>query len=98
MRYPFFRAICLALLVTTGWLGCTLDEPAREPDQATLTLGFTQNKSLTNLTWNKVNITGFKEYILLQSDYSVLIPDGSLQSLLNASVSFLHSLSIFLKL
>lgn len=74
MLRPFLRLTSLALLICGGWSACTLDEPARAPDHASLSLNFTQEESLTHLTWDKVNVTGFKEYILLQSTSP--IPDS----------------------
>lgn len=47
--------------------GCTLDDPAPSSGDPALTLDYSQNLSLTELSWDKVNVTGFKEYILLQS-------------------------------
>ena len=60
----------IALLALTALIftsGCTLDEPAQTSNDPALSLDYTQNLSLTELTWDKVNVTGFKEYILLQS-------------------------------
>jgi hypothetical protein len=66
-----------------GWLtafglmissGCTLDEPLPTSSEPALTLEYAQNLSLTELSWDQVNVTGFKEYILLQS--STPIPNN----------------------
>lgn len=46
---------------------CTLDEPATGSVGNTLTLTANQNLSLTSLNWNPVKVTGFKEYVILQS-------------------------------
>lgn len=54
--------------------GCTLDEPAPSVDSPALALRFEQNLSLTVLDWDAVKVTGFKEYILLQS--ATGIPDN----------------------
>jgi len=54
--------------------GCTLDEPAQGAQQPALNLTYDLNLSLTNLHWDKVNVTGFKEYIILQS--STPIPNS----------------------
>ncbi len=54
--------------------GCTLDDPDHTDDSPALTLFAVQNFSVTNLTWDKVNVTGFKEYIILQSSSD--IPDN----------------------
>ena len=54
--------------------GCTLDNPAEGPQTAPLNLQVQQNLSLVNFTWPKVNVTGFAEYILLQSNTN--IPDA----------------------
>lgn len=53
---------------------CTLEEPDATDKTPPLTLTAEQNLSLTKLTWDHVNVTGFKEYILLQSSSS--IPDN----------------------
>jgi hypothetical protein len=55
-------------------VGCTLDEPAQGEQQPALSLTYDLNLSLTNLHWDKVNVTGFKEYIILQS--STPIPNN----------------------
>ncbi|MDZ4749390.1 MAG: hypothetical protein SH808_12960 [Saprospiraceae bacterium] len=54
--------------------GCTLDEPADSDHNPALTLEYSQNLSLTDLSWDPVNVTGFKEYIILQS--SIPIPNS----------------------
>ncbi|MBK9103497.1 MAG: hypothetical protein IPL92_02780 [Saprospiraceae bacterium] len=60
----------IALLTASAMIlasGCTLDDPAPSSADPALTLDYSQNLSLTELSWDKVNVTGFKEYILLQS-------------------------------
>lgn len=54
--------------------GCTLDDPAPEPNAPALTLKYHQNLSLTDLSWSAVKVTGFKEYVILQSPEP--IPDN----------------------
>lgn len=46
---------------------CTLDEPTDTNQNPALNLDYAQHLSLTNLTWDAVKVTGFKEYIILQS-------------------------------
>ena len=46
---------------------CTLDEPAPGSVGTTLNLAANQNYSLTSLSWTPVKVTGFKEYVILQS-------------------------------
>lgn len=53
--------------------GCSLDEPSSTSKAPALTLTASRNLSLTTLNWAPVRVTGFKEYILLQS--SMDIPD-----------------------
>lgn len=71
------RGQFIGLLATIGlafsW-ACTLDEPTGTNNDPALTLDYTQNLSLTNLSWDPVKVTGFKEYIILQS--SIPIPNS----------------------
>lgn len=46
---------------------CTLDEPGPSGNNFPLTLQAEKNLSLIRLSWPAVNVSGFKEYILLQS-------------------------------
>ena len=46
---------------------CTLDDPGSSNTITPLTLQADQNLSLTELHWNAVKVTGFREYIILQS-------------------------------
>ena len=62
------------LLSILCWSGCTLNDPDPTLNDPALTLKYTQEYSVTHFTWDKVNVTGFKEYILLQS--AVPIPDA----------------------
>ncbi len=64
-RGQFIGAIA-AIGLAFSW-ACTLDEPADTNEDPALTLDYTQHLSLTNLTWDVVKVTGFKEYIILQS-------------------------------
>ena len=76
MHYRFTKAlypVCF-LIAFLGLSGCTLDEPANGDQSPALTLQATQNLSVINLAWDRVQVTGFKEYILLQSTSD--IPDN----------------------
>jgi hypothetical protein len=64
----------LAIPFMVGWMGCSLSEPPPASHSPALNLYSTQNLSLTTLSWDRVNVTGFKEYIILQS--TVPIPDN----------------------
>lgn len=61
-----FIGVIVAIGLAFSW-ACTLDEPAESNQNPALTLDYTQDLSLTNLTWDAVRVTGFKEYIILQS-------------------------------
>ena len=65
LRGQFIGAL-VAIGLAFTW-SCTLDEPADTNQDPALTLDYTQHLSLTNLTWDPVRVTGFKEYIILQS-------------------------------
>ena len=65
LRGQFIGAL-VAIGLAFTW-SCTLDEPADTNQDPSLTLDYTQHLSLTNLTWDPVRVTGFKEYIILQS-------------------------------
>ncbi len=65
LRGQFIGVIATIGLVFS-W-SCTLDEPTGTNQNPALTLDYTQDFSLTNLTWDEVRVTGFKEYIILQS-------------------------------
>jgi hypothetical protein len=47
--------------------GCTLDDPGATNNSPALTLHADQNLSLLTLSWDPVNVTGFREYIIVQS-------------------------------
>lgn len=47
--------------------GCTLDEGTQGDPTPALALQVEKEFSLVHLTWDTVNVTGFKEYIILQS-------------------------------
>ena len=59
------------VLMVTG--GCTLEDPDPTTFGPPLTLKYTEEYSLTHFSWDRVKVTGFKEYILLQSNQP--IPD-----------------------
>lgn len=61
----FFPAVASIILILFG--GCSLDTPADSPQAPALQLHVTQDQSLIHLQWSAVNVTGFEEYILLQS-------------------------------
>ena len=65
LRGQFIGALAMIGLALSS--ACTLDEPADTNQDPALTLDYTQHLSLTNLTWDPVRVTGFKEYIILQS-------------------------------
>ena len=65
----------LLLIAIVAFLSsCTLEEPDSTDKTPPLTLVAEQHLSQTKLTWDHVNVTGFKEYIILQSSTS--IPDN----------------------
>lgn len=73
----YLKGHFVTLLSATAFIftaGCTLDEPVPSTSKPALTLEYEQNLSLADLSWDQVNVTGFKEYILLQS--SSPIPDA----------------------
>ena len=59
---PLFLAISAIFIQ-----GCSLDDPGSSSSNPPLTLHADQNLSLITLSWDPVKVTGFKEYILLQS-------------------------------
>ncbi|HSF89495.1 MAG TPA: hypothetical protein VLA46_08770 [Saprospiraceae bacterium] len=65
LRGQFIGVLAMIGLALSS--ACTLDEPADTNQDPALTLDYTQQLSLTNLTWDAVRVTGFKEYIILQS-------------------------------
>jgi hypothetical protein len=69
---PYTRFVTIAIVAFLS--SCTLDDPTPTDQSPPLTLTTEQNLSLTTLSWDRVNVTGFKEYILLQSSSS--IPDN----------------------
>lgn len=62
LHIPLFLAITLFYIY-----GCSLDDPGSSSSNPPLTLHADQNLSLITLSWDPVKVTGFKEYILLQS-------------------------------
>lgn len=61
-----FIGVIATIGLAFSW-SCTLDEPTDTNQNPALTLDYTQDLSLTNLTWDAVRVTGFKEYVILQS-------------------------------
>jgi hypothetical protein len=51
--------------------GCSLDDQAPSGSSPALSITATRNLSLTTLTWDPVRVTGFTEYILLQSSSDI---------------------------
>lgn len=72
------------ILIACVASSCTLDENIPAPSLMPLTLTVNQNLSLTELSWNTVKVTGFKEYIILHS--SSEIPDSP-EPVTNANVA-----------
>ncbi|HEY3386961.1 MAG TPA: hypothetical protein VGK46_10645 [Saprospiraceae bacterium] len=68
-----------AIPFAVGLLGCSLSEPEPSSNEPALILYAEQNLSLTTLSWDRVNVTGFKEYIILQSPNP--IPDNPVPEL-----------------
>jgi hypothetical protein len=68
-----------AIPLMVGLAGCSLSEPEPTSHNPALTLHAQQNLSLTVLSWDRVNVTGFKEYIILQSPNP--IPDSPVPEL-----------------
>lgn len=67
---------CLVLMAAMLLMaGCTLDEPGPSGVNFPLTLQAETNLSLVKLSWPVVNVTGFKEYILLQSTDEIPVSD-----------------------
>ena len=60
---PDIILLATILLVT----GCTLDDPGTGGGNFPITLQVEKDYSLLNLSWSPVKVTGFKEYIILQS-------------------------------
>ncbi len=71
-RNPSLSWIIAAIILMAQ--ACTLDDPGNTSSSPALTLHADQNLSLITLSWDPVNVTGFKEYILLQSTSD--IPNG----------------------
>ncbi|MGB4847512.1 MAG: hypothetical protein WBP41_06305 [Saprospiraceae bacterium] len=78
---------------------CHLEDPGISGSDPALTLHANQNLSLITLSWDPVHVTGFKEYIILQSTTD--IPNGP-TPVVNAETTVLkridnrdiHSLSV----
>ena len=71
------KHICICMGVLIGLAGihsCSLDDGGGSTSTPALTLDLNQELSLTNLSWNAVNVTDFREYIILQS--VDVIPDS----------------------
>ncbi len=72
MTKLFGKSMCF--LVALGLISsasCTLSDPDTTIHDPALTLEYTQDYSLTHFSWDKVKVTGFKEYILLQSNQPI---------------------------
>ena len=74
MKKPSIYPFALLLILGLATSQCTLDDVTPENPLPSLTLNVTTNHSLINLNWNPVNVTGFKEYVILQSAQN--IPDS----------------------
>src|SRR5688572_3451475 len=61
------RTTIFLLATLSFWGSCTLDDPGPSNVTYPLTLNVQKNLSLIELNWSPVNVTGFKEYIILQS-------------------------------
>lgn len=57
----------IVLVVCLVYVSCTLNDPGPSTATFPLTLEASQDFSLIRLNWSPVRVTGFKEYILLQS-------------------------------
>jgi hypothetical protein len=64
-------ALFLQVLACISFSSCTLNEPEHTDSSPALSLRTEQYFSLTVLNWDPVNVTGFKEYILLQSTVDI---------------------------
>jgi hypothetical protein len=62
-------AVAAALMLVLQ--GCTLDTPEDSVQVPALQLQVEQDLSLTNLSWTRVNVTGFQEYVILQSHQDI---------------------------
>ena len=64
-----WKGVLLSNILVGGLFlsGCSLDTPGVTDSNPALTLNASQNLSLINLSWDPVKVTGFKEYIILQS-------------------------------
>ena len=72
LKTHFHCLLMITMVIMIG--GCTLDDPGSGSQTPPLILQYQQHYSLTELSWTPVRVTGFKEYILLQS--STPIPDA----------------------
>ncbi len=65
-----WKGIYISILLMGGLsflANCTLDDPGASGSNPPLTLHADQNLSLITLSWDPVKVTGFKEYVILQS-------------------------------
>ncbi len=67
---PFILVFSIILIPA-----CSLNDPGTTSSAPPLTLRADQHLSLITLNWEPVKVTGFKEYILLQSTSD--LPDNS---------------------
>jgi hypothetical protein len=74
MKINYYPLLLLSLLMGTTCLQCTLDDGNPGSNAPALTLHVEQDLSLIKLSWDTVRVTGFKEYVLLQS--SGIIPNS----------------------
>jgi hypothetical protein len=67
MKVNPFYTVLTSLLIGMCCIQCTLDEGNPGTSDPALTLRVDSEFSLINLSWTPVKVTGFKEYIILQS-------------------------------
>lgn len=67
MKIKYLIAFLLTTFIGFTFLHCTLDEGTPGSSEPALTLQVHNEFSLIKLEWEPVKVTGFKEYVLLQS-------------------------------
>jgi|GEM_PF-1209053 len=87
---PFFP-VMLSLLIGLICIRCTLDEGNPGNSDPALTLQIHPELSVINLQWVPVRVTGFKEYVLLQSAGD--IPDAPTPTV-NQDISVLARINV----
>ncbi|MEO5906503.1 MAG: hypothetical protein ABIQ11_07245 [Saprospiraceae bacterium] len=65
------KNISYFLLLGVLSIGCSLNDPGPQDPLNGFTLQVQNNYSLNSLSWNPVKVTGFKEYIILQSSSDI---------------------------